>query len=44
MQMNDIMTFPWEKITQKVEDTQDEKEAIMKEIQEWNKIMNKKNI
>lgn len=42
MEMKDIMTFPWEKITQKVEDTQEEKEAIMKEIQEWNKIMNKK--
>lgn len=44
MEMKDILTFPWEKITQKVEDTQEEKEAIMKEIQEWNKIMNKKNI
>lgn len=40
--MKDILTFPWEK-EEKIEDTQEEKEALMKEIKEWEKIMNKKN-
>lgn len=42
IEMSDILTFPWEKDI-KVEDTQEDKEALMKEIKEWEKIMNKKN-
>lgn len=42
IEMKDILTFPWEK-EKKIEDTQEEKEAILKEIQEWNKKMNKNN-
>ena len=42
IEMKDILTFPWEK-EEKIEDTQEEKEALMKEIKEWEKIMNKKN-
>lgn len=41
IEMSDILTFPWEKDV-KVEDTQEDKEALMKEIKEWEKIMNKK--
>lgn len=41
--MKQMMTFPWEnEQTEKVEDTQEERDAIMKEMKEWEKIMNKK--
>jgi hypothetical protein len=43
LDMKQMMTFPWEKEqTEKVEDTQEERDAIMKEMKEWEKIMNKK--
>ena len=42
IEMSDLLTFPWEKDI-KVEDTQEDKEALMKEIKEWEKIMNNKN-
>lgn len=42
IEMSDLLTFPWEKVD-KVEDTQEDKEALMKEIKEWENIMNKKN-
>ena len=38
----DMMTFPWEKV-EKVEDTQEERDALEKEMKEWEKIMNKKD-
>ena len=37
----ELMSFPWEKV-EKVEDTQEERDAIMKEMKEWEDIMNKK--
>lgn len=42
IEMSDLLTFPWEKDV-KVEDTPEDKEALMNEIKEWEKIMNKKN-
>lgn len=43
LDMKQMMTFPWEKEqTEKVEDTREERDAIMKEMKEWEKIMNKK--
>lgn len=42
IEMSDLLTFPWEKDI-KVEDTQEDKEALLKEMKEWEKIMNKKN-
>lgn len=41
IEMSDLLTFPWEK-TQKVEDTQEERDALMKEMKEWENIMNNK--
>lgn len=38
----EMMSFPWEKKVEKVEDTQEERDAIMKEMKEWEDIMNKK--
>lgn len=41
--MTEFMTFPWEKIeTDKIEDTKEEREALMKEMKEWENIMNNK--
>lgn len=37
----DIMVFPWEKDI-KVEDTEEDREALRKEMKEWENIMNKK--
>lgn len=42
--MTEFMTFPWEKVeTDKIEDTKEEREAVMKEMKEWENIMNKKD-
>ena len=42
--MTEFMTFPWEKVeTEKIEDTKEEREAVMKEMKEWENIMNKKD-
>lgn len=38
----DMMTFPWEKEA-KVEDTQEERDEIWREMKEWEKILNKKD-
>ena len=39
--MTEFMTFPWEKVeTDKIEDTKEEREALMKEMKEWENIMN----
>lgn len=41
--MTEFMTFPWEKVeTDKIEDTKEEREALMKEMKEWENIMNNK--
>lgn len=41
--MMEFMTFPWEKVeTDKIEDTKEEREALMKEMKEWENIMNNK--
>jgi CRISPR/Cas system-associated exonuclease Cas4 (RecB family) len=41
--MTEFMTFPWEKVeTEKIEDTKEEREAVMKEMKEWENIMNNK--
>lgn len=41
--MTEFMTFPWEKVeTEKIEDTKEEREALMKEMKEWENIMNNK--
>ena len=41
--MTEFMTFPWEKVeTDKIEDTKEEREAVMKEMKEWENIMNNK--
>ena len=43
LSINDVLTFPWEvDNTEKEEDTPEEREAIMKEMKEWEKKMNKK--
>lgn len=45
LEMTDLMTFPWEKVeNEKIEATQDEREALMKEMKEWENIMNKKSL
>lgn len=42
--MTEFMTFPWENTeTEKIEDTKEEREAVMKEMKEWENIMNKKD-
>ena len=42
--MTEFMTFPWENVeTDKIEDTKEEREALMKEMKEWENIMNNKN-
>lgn len=43
IEMTDLLTFPWEKDRVKVEDTPEDREAVMKEMKEWEKIMNKKD-
>ena len=44
IEMSEFMTFPWEKAnTEKIEDTKEEREALMKEMKEWENIMNKKD-
>ena len=41
--MTEFMTFPWEKMeTDKIEDSKEEREALMKEMKEWENIMNNK--
>lgn len=41
--MTEFMTFPWEKIeTEKIDDTKEERETLMKEMKEWENIMNNK--
>lgn len=41
--MKDMMTFPWEKIeTDKIQDAKEDREAVMKEMKEWENYMNKK--
>ena len=43
LSINDVLTFPWEvDNTENEEDTPEEREAIMKEMKEWEKKMNKK--
>lgn len=41
--MTEFMTFPWEDVdNEKIEDTKEEREALMKEMKEWENIMNNK--
>ena len=41
--MTEFMTFPWEKIeTEKIDDTKEDRETLMKEMKEWENIMNNK--
>jgi hypothetical protein len=41
--MTEFMTFPWEKVeTDEIEDTKEDREALMKEMKEWENYMNKK--
>lgn len=44
--LKEPITFPWEKDvkTEKIEATQEEREALMKEMKEWENIMNNKNL
>lgn len=38
-----ILPFPWDKVkTEKVEDTQEERESVRKEMKEWEEMMNRK--
>lgn len=39
----DIMPFPWDKKPEKVEDTQEERDDLMREMKEWENIMNNNN-
>ena len=43
--MTEFMTFPWEKVeTDKIEDTKEEREALMKEMKEWENKMNNNDL
>lgn len=43
--MSEFMTFPWEKVeTDKIEDTKEEMEAVMKEMKEWENKMNNNDL
>lgn len=43
--MTEFMTFPWEDVkTEKIEATQDEKEALMREMKEWENKMNNNDL
>lgn len=40
IEMSDFLTFPWEKVEVKIEDTEEQKESIMMEMKAWEKKMN----
>lgn len=40
--MNDMMSFPWEKKVEKIEDSKEDIEAMRKEMKEMEKRLNKK--
>ena len=43
--MKEMMAFPWEKVeVEKVQDTKADREALMKEMKEWENIMNNKRL
>ena len=43
--MKEMMAFPWEKVeVEKVQDTKEDREALMKEMKEWENIMNNKRL
>lgn len=42
IEMNDMMSFPWEKKVEKVEDTPEDIEMMMKEMKEMEDKLNKK--
>lgn len=45
MEIKDLMTFPWENVeNEKIQDTKEEREELMKEMKAWENIMNNKNI
>ena len=43
--MTEFMTFPWEKMeTDKIEDSKEEREALMREMKEWENKMNNNDL
>lgn len=43
--MTEFMSFPWEKVeTEKIKDTKEEREALMKEMKEWENKMNNNDL
>lgn len=45
MEIKDLMTFPWENVdNEKIEDTKEEREALMKEMKAWENKMNNNNL
>ena len=43
--MMEFMTFPWENVEKdKIEDSKEEREAVMKEMKEWENIMNNNDL
>jgi uncharacterized pyridoxal phosphate-containing UPF0001 family protein len=45
MEIKDLMTFPWESVeNEKIDDTKEEREALMKEMKAWENKMNNNDL
>lgn len=45
MEIKDLMTFPWENAdNEKIEDTKEEREALMREMKAWENKMNNNDL